>query len=87
MRKHDDEFKQQTLKKVFDRQFVASVSRQLDVNESLIYKWKGDALENGNQGLSSAEVTENAALKKRIKELEQENESLKQAALIFGRGS
>lgn len=47
MRKYDDEFKQQAVKKVFDAQSVSSVSRELGVNESLIHKWKRDALENG----------------------------------------
>jgi transposase-like protein len=36
---------------------------------------------------SGVELTEAAALKKRIRELEMENEILKKAALIFGRGS
>ncbi|HEY0458780.1 MAG TPA: hypothetical protein VGC97_06470 [Pyrinomonadaceae bacterium] len=35
----------------------------------------------------AAELAETAALKKRIRELEMENEILKKAALIFGRGS
>lgn len=40
MRKYDDDFKQQTLKKVFDGQAVASVEREIGGNESLIHKWK-----------------------------------------------
>ncbi len=36
-RKYDDEFKQQAIKKVFDGQSVASVSRELGVNESLLH--------------------------------------------------
>lgn len=87
MRKYDNEFKQQALKKVFDGQSVAGVSRELGVAENLIHKWKRDALENGSNGVTGAELKENAALKKRIKELEMENEILKKAALIFGRGS
>ncbi|MBL8202600.1 MAG: transposase [Blastocatellia bacterium] len=87
MRKYDDEFKQQAVKKVFDGQSVASVSRELGVAESLIHKWKGDARSKGANGVASTESKENAALKKRVKELEQEVEILKKAALIFGRGS
>lgn len=87
MPKYDDEFKRQTVKKVFDGQSVSSVSPELGVNESLIHKRKRDALDHGTNGLTSAESKENIALKKRIKELETDNEIIKKAALVFGRGS
>ena len=87
MKKYDDEFKQQALKKVFDGQSVASLSRELNVNEGLIHKWKRDALKNGANGTSATELKETLVLRKRIKELETENEILKKAAIIFGRGS
>ena len=87
MRKYDDEFKRNVVRKVFDGQSVSSVSREIGVNESLIHKWKKAALENGDGVKTGAELAEAAALKKRIRELEQENEILKKAALIFGRGS
>ena len=86
-RKYDGDFKRNTVQKVFDGQSVASVSRELGVGESLIHKWKRTALENGNGKQSSLELSENLALKKRVRELEQENEILKKAALIFGRGN
>ena len=87
MRKYDDEFKRNVVKKVFDGQSVSSVSREIGVNESLIHKWKRVALDNGDGIRSGTELAEAQALKKRIRELEQENEILKKAALIFGRGS
>ncbi len=87
MRKYDDEFKRNVVNKVFNGQSVSSVSREIGVNESLIHKWKRAALDNGDGIKSGAEIAEAAALKKRIRELEQENEILKKAALIFGRGS
>jgi transposase len=86
MRKYDDEFKRNVVRKVFDGQSVSSVSREIGVNESLIHKWKRAALDNGDGIKTGAELAEAAALKKRIRELEQENEILKKAALIFGRG-
>ena len=86
-RKYDDEFKRQAVQKVFDGQSVASVSRELGVNEGLLHKWKRAALDFGNGRQTGAELSEAAALKKRIRELEMENEILKKAALIFGRGS
>ena len=87
MRKYDGEFKRQALKKVFDGQAVSSVSREIGVNESLIHKWKREALNTGANGMSGAELKEKTVLKKRVRELEQEVEILKKATLIFGRGS
>ena len=85
--KYDNEFKRQAVQKVIDGQSVRSVSRELGVNESQIHKWRRAALVNGDGTKSGAELTETAALKKRIRELEQEVEILKKATLIFGRGS
>jgi transposase len=68
-------------------QSVRSVSRELGVTESQIHKWRRAALSNGDGEHSGAELTETQLLKKRIRELEMENEILKKAALIFGRGS
>jgi transposase len=86
-KKYDEEFKQNALRKVFDGQSVRSVSQELGVNESQIHKWKRAALQNGDGVQSGAALAETEALKKRIRELEMENEILKKAALIFGRGS
>lgn len=64
-----------------------SFSRELGVTESQIHKWRRADSEKGDGKYSGAGLTETAALKKRIRELEMENEILKEAALIFGRGS
>jgi transposase len=85
--KYDDEFKRQTVQKILDGQSVRSVSRELGVTESQIHKWRRAALDNGDGVKSGTELTETAALKKRIRELEQEVEILKKATLIFGRRS
>jgi transposase len=85
--KYDDEFKRNAIRKVLDGQSVRSVSQELGVNESQIHKWRKAALANGDGVRSGAELAETLELKKRIRELEMENEILKKAALIFGRGS
>lgn len=82
MRKYDDEFKRQAVKKILDGQSVASVSRELGVAEGVLHNWKKAKLEK-----SSGAEQEVLELKKRLKEVEMENEILKKAALIFGRGS
>jgi transposase len=86
-KKYDDEFKRNALQKVFDGQSVRSAAEELGVNESLIHKWRRAALKNGDGTSSGQELAETAALKKRVRELEQEVEILKKATLIFGRGS
>lgn len=87
MKKYDAEFKRNTVRKVLDGQSVASVSREIGVSENQIHKWKRAALQNGDGLKSGKELAEIEVLKKRNQELEQENEILKKAALIFGRGS
>ncbi|MBA3693337.1 MAG: transposase [Acidobacteria bacterium] len=82
MRKYDEEFKQQAVKKILDGQAVASVSRELGVSEGVLHKWKQKVI------VSHSEVEKEVIeLKKRLRLVEQENEILKKAALIFGRGS
>ena len=87
MSKYDEEFKRQTVRKVLDGQSVRSVSREIGVSESQIHKWRRVVLKNGDGNQSGSELAETQALKKRIRELEMENDILKKAALIFGRGS
>ncbi len=86
-KKYDDEFKRNAVRKVLDGQSVRSVSQELGVNESQVHKWKRAALQNGDGKHSGAELSEIEALKKQNRELEQEVEILKKAALVFGRGS
>ena len=82
MRKYDDEFKQNAVRKILDGQSVASVSRELGIAESLLHKWKRVKIDS-----SSNLEKENLELKKRLWEVEMERDILKKAALIFGRGS
>lgn len=63
-------------------QTVASVSRELGVSENQLHNWKKRKME-----ASTDAEKENVMLKKRLREVEMENEILKKAALIFGRGS
>ena len=58
MRKYDDEFRRNVVRKVLDGQSVSSVSREIGVNESLIHKWKRAALDNGDGISSGAELVE-----------------------------
>lgn len=86
-RKFDDEFKQNVLRKIFDGQSVRSVAREFGLNQNMVHTWKRNFLKNNSSTPEGQELGEAVALKKRIRELEMENEILKKAALIFGRGS
>mgnify|MGYP001005533256 FL=1 len=80
MKKYDEDFKKQTVKKYLDGQSVASISREIGVNENTIHKWKKALLSVGGEV-----DQEKLAMRKRIFELEQENEILKKAAAYFAR--
>ncbi len=80
MRKYDEEFKREAVKKIHDGQSVASVSRELGVAESLLHNWRRQAVET----ISDAEK-EVIAIRKKLREVEMERDILKKAALIFGR--
>lgn len=82
MRKYDQEFKKEVVKKYLDGQSVASIAREIGVNENTIHKWKAELIQKNGEP-----DKEKLAMRKRIIELEMENEILKKAALIFGRGS
>jgi transposase len=80
MRKYDEDYKQQAVKKIHDGQSVASVSRELGVSESVLHKWRKEVIGQATDG--EREVIE---LKRRLREVEMERDILKKAALIFGR--
>ncbi len=80
MRKYDDEFKREAVKKIHDGQTVASVARELGCAESLLHKWKRQTIE-----ASSDSEKEVITLRRKLREVEMERDILKKAALIFGR--
>jgi transposase len=80
MKKYDEEFKREAVRKVFDGQTVRSVSRELGVSENQIHNWKKRIRET-----NSDDANEVIALKRKLREVEMERDILKKAALIFGR--
>ena len=80
MRKYDEDYKREAVKKIHDGQSVASVSRELGVAESLLHNWKRQAIE-----ASPDAEREVLALRKKLREVEMERDILKKAALIFAR--
>lgn len=80
MRKYDKDFKKEAVKKYLDGQSVASIAREIGVNENTIHKWKKEIL-----SVNGEIDQEKLLMRKRIIELEMENEILKKAAAIFSR--
>ena len=81
MRKYDDEFKEQAVRRVFDGETAASVARDLGIGQNLLYRWKKEV----KMEMSDIE-RQNLELKKELRAVREERDILKKAALIFGRG-
>jgi transposase len=81
MRKFDNEFKQEAVRRVFDGETAASVARDLGISPNLLYRWKKE-IRMASTGLE----IENIELKKELRKVREERDILKKAALIFGRG-
>ncbi len=81
MKRYDNEFKKEVIRKYMAGQTIAAIARETGVNENVLYRWKKAMVVN-----EAGEVDrEKLEMRKRILELEMECEILKKAALIFSR--
>ncbi|CAN5694103.1 hypothetical protein BH24ACI3_BH24ACI3_02260 [soil metagenome] len=62
-------------------QTIAAISRETGVNENVLHRWKQKMVTKDD----GEPDRENLAMRKKIMELEMENEILKKAAIIFSR--
>lgn len=81
MKRYDEEFKKEVVRKFMEGRSVAGLSRETGVSEGIIHKWK-NAIVRTDEGEPDKEKL---LMRKKIRELEQEVEILKKAALILGR--
>jgi transposase-like protein len=65
MKKYDEEFKREAVRKVLDGQSVASVARELGVSKQQLHSWKRQKIE-----VASDVERENLELKRRLREVE-----------------
>jgi len=79
MKRYEEEFKREAVRKIEGGQTVASVSRELGVSTAQLHDWKRKNFET-----STDAEKELVKLKKRLREVEMERDILKKAALIFG---
>jgi len=82
MKRYDEEFKREVIRRFMGGETMAGLVRETGVNKQTLYKWKSE-LVRGEDGEADKEKL---LMRKRIRELEMEVEILKKAALIFGRG-
>lgn len=71
-RKYDDDFKQNALQMIEHGQSVRSVAQSLGVSENVLHKWK-----QARHSSRSDVETENAELRARLRQVEQERDILK----------
>lgn len=92
-RKHTPEFKREALNLISHQQLsVAEVSRRLGVSQTLLYKWKAQFAEQGDQafpghGQLTAQEAELARLRRENEQLRMERDILKKAAQFFAKES
>lgn len=79
-RKYDEEFKHNALQMIEHGQSVRSVAQALGVSENLLHKWK-----QSRRSHRSDLEAENAELRAKLRQVEQERDILKKALSIFSR--
>lgn len=78
-RKYDASFKSDAVSQLKSGRSAKELSELLGVSESLLYKWKNDAVGGRNKEQSE----EIKRLRRKLKEVEEENSILKKALRIF----
>ena len=85
---YGENLKKQVVELINNGKSIHETSREYDIPSSTIRRWLDNYNNSGSFKLSdnrTEEETELIALRKRNKQLEMENDILKQAALIMGR--
>ena len=87
---YSNEFKEEACKRVLAGETAAQVARELGINVNTLYTWMSRFKEHPNKpfvgsGNLHPEDAEFKALKKRIRDLEEENEFLKKASAFYAR--
>ena len=87
--KYSEEFREDVVRLVRGGMKVTQASADMGVPVATIYEWlrRSDIDDGRKPGLKSDELTELRALKKRVKELEQENEILRRASAYLSQAN
>jgi transposase-like protein len=87
-RPHPPEFRQRAVDLARERaKPVAEIAKDLGISESCLRNWmtKADVEEGRRDGVSGADRAEMTALRRRVRTLEMENETMRRAAAYFAR--
>ena len=87
-RTYTDAFKNQMVQLYLNGKRKCDILKEYDLSPSLLDKWIKQSSDTGSfkeKDNRTAEENELIELRKKLKQLEMENDILKQAALIFGR--
>jgi transposase len=83
-RNYDAEFKRNALKMVENGRSVSSVAKSLGIKPGLLYSWRSKAREEKPESEKEKDA-ELKALRKQLKQTEEERDILKKALSIFSR--
>ena len=87
-RPHPPEFRMRPVELARERvKPIAELARDLGISESCLRNWiaKADIEEGRREGVTAADREETAALRRKVRTLEMENEVLRRAAADFAR--
>lgn len=86
-KRFDKDFKLSAVKMITEGGHKASeVARSLDIHPNMLYSWKRKYADNGEKAFpGKGHLTEIAALRRRLREVEMERDILKKAVGIFSK--
>mgnify|MGYP000979108197 FL=1 len=85
-RQYDEEFKKRAVQLSYNPdRTVQSVVDSLGISQSMLYRWRQKYSEQGEKTEKTVQTEEVRLLRKRIAELEEENEILKKASAYFAK--
>ena len=85
-RKYDEEFKKRAVQLSYNPdRTVQSVVDSLGISQSMLYRWRQKYSEQGEKTEKTVQTEEVRLLRKRIAELEEENDILKKASAYFAK--
>jgi len=85
-RQYDEEFKKRAVQLSYNSErTVQSVVDSLGISQSMLYRWRQRYSEQGEKTEKVIQTEEVRLLRKRIAELEEENEILKKASAYFAK--
>jgi transposase-like protein len=87
MKRFDKDFKLAAVKMITDGGHKAcEVARSLDIHPNMIYSWKRKYADNGEKAFpGKGQLTDLAALRRKLREVEMERDILKKAVGIFSK--